>query len=68
MTCVETGLHNVTKITIGQRLFNDFAVFTIIAHTEDGQALTISLYDSANDNLGIDYLGVTEDFRGTERG
>jgi len=68
MTCVETGLHNVTKITIGQRLFNDFSVFTIIAYSEDGQALTISLYDSHNDNLGIDYLGVVDDFRGTERG
>lgn len=68
MTCVETGLHNVTKITIGQRLFNDFAVFNIIAYSEDGQALTISLYDSDNDNLGIDYLGVVDDFRGTERG
>jgi len=68
MTCVETGLHNVTKITIGQRLFNDFSVFTIIAYSEDGQALTISLYDSGNDNLGIDYLGVVNDFRGTERG
>jgi len=68
MSVVETGIHNVTKITIGQRLFNDFAVFTIIAYSKDGQALTISLYDSDNDNLGIDYLGVVDDFRGTERG
>jgi len=68
MSVVETGIHNVTKITIGQRLFNDFAVFTIIAYSKDGQALTVSLYDSDNNNLGIDYLGVVDDFRGTERG